>query len=180
MSEQIHEHYESGGVSTRYVLLAAAGALLLLAGAIGGFYALYSAWVPNPRPPAERRFPKPRLEAHPAAELHKLLAGQRKEMNGYHWANEKHTLIAIPIEQAMALIAKRGDKAFAPINSPTSVTGGSAPAPGLATPPTVPKSRAAPARNVKKPAQPETRKVAPTSLSQQPALGSGVQSGAER
>ena len=52
MNEHTHEHYEPGGVSTGYVLIAALGALVLLAGAIGGLYAVYAALVPNPQPPA--------------------------------------------------------------------------------------------------------------------------------
>jgi hypothetical protein len=179
MSERTHEHYEPGGVTTSYVLLAAVGALLLLAGAIGGLYAIYAAWVPNPKPPAERTFPTPRLEAHPAAELHRLLARQHKEMNGYQWANSQHTLVAIPIDRAMELIAKRGDKAFAPVNAPKPIAGGPTPTPGPAAPPTVPKNRAAPAGQVKTPAQPQTPKTAPTPLSQHPGLGSGAQLGAK-
>jgi len=191
MSERAHEHYEPGGVSTRYVLLAALGFLLLLGGGIGVLYAVYSASLPNPKPPPQRVFPAPRLEAHPRVELHKLLAQQRKELSGYRWTNSQRTLVAIPIDRAMALIAKRGDKAFAPIASAASATEspstGAPPVPQLQhpsaapqTPPTVPSNRAAPAGQVKTPAQPETPKTAPTPLSQQPGLGSEAQSGVKR
>jgi len=117
MIEHAHEHYEPGRVHTSYVLLAAAGCFGLMIGAVWILYLIYTSAVPHPQPEAPRVFPAPRLEANPAAELHRLLARQRKELSRYHWADKEHTLIAIPIDQAMKLIAQRGDKAFDPIPS---------------------------------------------------------------
>jgi hypothetical protein len=111
------ERLEPGSVHTSYVLIGAAGFLILLFGAISVFAVIYQSAVPNPQPAAPRAFPAPQLEAHPAAELHRLLARQHKELNSYRWANADHTLIAIPIQQAMKLIAQRGDQALAPIPS---------------------------------------------------------------
>jgi hypothetical protein len=137
MSEHAHEHYEPGGVHTSYVLLAAAGFLTLMIVAVGLLHIIYNAAVPQPRPEAPKLFPAPRLEADPAAELHRLLARQRKEMSSYRWANSDHTLIAIPIDQAMELIAKRGAEAYGPIPSaPKKLPPGS--------PPLVPPLQASP------------------------------------
>jgi hypothetical protein len=128
MTEHAHEHYEPGGVHTSYVLTAATGCFALMVGAVGILYLIYHAAVPHPQPEPPRLFPAPRLEADPAAELHQLLAKQRAEMSGYRWANRAHTLVAIPIDEAMKLIAARGARAFDPIPSaPIELPPGSPP-----------------------------------------------------
>lgn len=191
MSEHAHKSYEPGGVRTGYVLTAAFGAILLLAGAIGVLYAVYSAWVPRSKLPPQPTFPAPQLESHPAVELNRLLERQRARLHGYRWLNSEHTLVAIPIERAMQLIAQRGDTAFAPIASEGTATGAPSaaapaapplqhPPPPPQTPPTVPSNRAAPAGQVTPPAKPETPKKTPTPLSQHPALGTGAESGVKR
>jgi hypothetical protein len=109
------EHLEPGSVNTRRVVMAAGGSLALLAGSIVALGLVFYAVVPANHTPTVRQFPKPRQEAHPAAELHALLARQREELNGYRWTNAEHTLIAIPIERAMQIIAARGDQAYAPL-----------------------------------------------------------------
>jgi len=116
MSEEARrEHLEPGDVNTRWVVMAAGGFIALLAGSIVGLGLVFYAVVPANHTPTVRQFPKPRQEADPAAELHALLARQRKALNGYRWINTDHTLIAIPIERAMQIIAARGDRAYAPI-----------------------------------------------------------------
>lgn len=113
---------EPGGVSTRGVLIAASGAMALLAASMIVFALIFYAAVPGHRTPAIAQFPKPRLEANPAAELHTLIARQRADLEGYRWANTEHTLVAIPIKRAIEIIAGRGEQAFSPFGARTPTT----------------------------------------------------------
>jgi hypothetical protein len=118
MSEDAHRHrVEPGGVSNRRVAMFAAGYMGLLAASIGILYAVYAGKVPPDHKPAVRQFPPPRLEGHPSAALDALLAKQRVELNRYGWANADRTLVKIPIERAMGIIAARGAHAYDPIES---------------------------------------------------------------
>jgi hypothetical protein len=47
--------------------------------------------------------------------LGRLTAQQRARLSGYHWADASHTVITIPIERAMQLVAARGAGAYAPV-----------------------------------------------------------------
>ena len=149
MTEQSRsERLEPGSVSTRWVSVAAGGFLAMLAASIVLLGVFFYTVVPGNRIPAYREFPRPRQEAHPEAELNALLARQHKELNSYRWINPEHTLVGIPIERAMEIIASRGDKAYGPIeqqpngapqppaqapsasSSPPPIAGPQAPAPG--------------------------------------------------
>src|SRR6185312_1975240 len=109
------DRLEPGGMRTGWVVLAAGGFMLLLFGSLAVCYAIFVTATPRDRTPPPHAFPRPRLESDPAAELHALLDKQRKELSGYRWTNDDHTVLAIPLDRAMALIAARGEKAFAPI-----------------------------------------------------------------
>jgi hypothetical protein len=106
---------EPGGLRTGWVTVFAGGFLLLLFGSLAVFYAIFVTATPRDRTPPPHEFPPPRLESNPAVELHALLDKQRKELSDYRWANADHTVLAIPIDRAMAIIAARGEKAFASI-----------------------------------------------------------------
>jgi hypothetical protein len=67
--------------------------------------------------PPPQTFPRPRVQADDKAELMQTLERQRQELSGYRWANKEHTLVKIPIERAMQLIAAKGAQAYAPIQS---------------------------------------------------------------
>jgi hypothetical protein len=116
MTEQARsEKLEPGGVSAGRVTIVAGGFAALLVASLIGLGVVFYAAVPRDRTPAAESFPRPRLEADPAAELHALQSKQHQELNVYRWANGEHTLVAIPIERAMAIVAQRGADAFAPI-----------------------------------------------------------------
>ncbi len=144
MSEETHrEHLEPGGVRTWTVVGFAAGFMTLLAVSIGILYVFYDSSVPPRYVPQYRQLPRPRVEANPARELHVLLSKQQHEMSQYRWANKDHTLVAIPIERAMQIIAARGEKAFAPIEANPSGTA----LPQGARQPAAPPSGASPPRS---------------------------------
>jgi hypothetical protein len=134
---------EPPGVSLLPVLLAAIAALTLVLGAIWGLSAVYDWRVPNRTLPAPEQFPSPRVQTHQTEQQQELLAAQRRQLAGYAWADESRTLVRIPIERAMDIIAQRGAAAYAPLLSPGAAPaappGGAEPATtGEAKPPAAP------------------------------------------
>ncbi|HEX3938584.1 MAG TPA: hypothetical protein VHX43_13850 [Xanthobacteraceae bacterium] len=115
--EHIQYVPESSGVDTRIVLWCGVAVLALLSGAIGGLYAIYDYSVPIKSVPPLQTFPQPRVVTSEAdqAELHRLRAGQSKRLETWGWADDRHTLIQIPIARAMMLLAQKGKDAYAPL-----------------------------------------------------------------
>jgi hypothetical protein len=111
-----HVHYvpEPAGVETRAVVWSAAAALLLLGGAIAGFYAIYQHAVPIKTLPPPQAFPQPRVDTDDAERLRRLRAAQNKELETWRWADEQHTLVQVPIERAMQLLIQKGAAAYDP------------------------------------------------------------------
>jgi hypothetical protein len=106
---------EAPGVNLRAVLLAGCGAMVLLAGAIVGFHAIYRWEVRGSSLPSPAQFPAPRPETNEAAQLHGLLSEQRARLSGYAWADKEHGVVRIPIDRAMKLIVQKGEHAYDPI-----------------------------------------------------------------
>jgi hypothetical protein len=121
MSKPRDKRLEKGDIATRKVSYVAAGLMAFLIVSAGVLYAVFAAVVPADRTPAFREFPSPKLEANPAAELRALQDKQRKELSSYRWMDSGRTLIGIPLERAMAIIAARGDQAYAPIDAKPGV-----------------------------------------------------------
>lgn len=122
---------EPPGVSVRPVLSAALASVALMLGAIWGLSAVYDRWVSNHTLPAPEQFPSPRVQTNQAEQRQDLLAAQRQQLTGYAWADPDKTLVRIPIERAMDMIAQRGAGAYAPF-----LPSGHAPAPAGAEPAT--------------------------------------------
>jgi hypothetical protein len=106
---------EPPGVDLRPVLLAGAGAMLLLVAAIVAFTLIYRAMVPSRMLPPPQAFPEPQLRTNEFAQRLRLQADQRARLTGYAWADRDHGLVHIPIERAMRLIVEAGPKAYDPI-----------------------------------------------------------------
>jgi hypothetical protein len=138
MSVEEHIHYvpEPADVDTRIVLWCAAGALLLLFGAIGGLYAVYDYDVPVKTVSLPNEFPQPRVVTHEAeaAELHRLAAEQSQRLKTWRWANDQHTLVQIPIDRATRLLVQKGADAYAPLLPPGALTSPTAGAQNAITP----------------------------------------------
>jgi hypothetical protein len=117
MPHDAHLRYEpeSPAIATRGVAWAAGGALLLLAGSIVVFTAIYQHAVPVRTMPAPQAFPQPRVDTEDAAKLQQLRAAQSKQLETWHWANDRHTLVQIPIERAMQLLVQKGAAAYDPL-----------------------------------------------------------------
>jgi hypothetical protein len=113
---------EPAGVALWPVLLGALASVVLMLAAIWGLSAVYDWQVPNRPLPAAEQFPSPRVQTHQAEQLKDLLTAQRQQLTGYEWADQNKTLIRIPIERAMEIIAQRGAEAYAPLLPPGPAT----------------------------------------------------------
>lgn len=120
MSAETHTHHkpEPSAVRLGVVAAAACGTLLLLAIAIGGLYAIYQASIPVKTMPGPQNFPQPRVDTRQVEELHRIIGEQRQRLETWRWANDQHTLVQIPIERAMQLLAQKGTDAYAPLVPP--------------------------------------------------------------
>ena len=117
VEEHIQYVPESPGVDTAIVLWCALAVLALLAGAIGGLYAVYDYDVPIKFVPAPTQFPQPRVvtSQDEQAELRRLHDEQTTRLQTWRWANDRHTLVQIPIARAMKLLVQKGKDAYAPL-----------------------------------------------------------------
>ncbi len=113
---------ESPGVTVRPVLLGAFACVALMLAAIWGLNAVYDRQVPNRTLPAPEQFPSPRVQTNQIEQRQDIETAQRRLLTGYAWADQDKTLVRIPIERAMAIIAQRGAQAYAPLLPPGPAT----------------------------------------------------------
>ena len=68
--------------------------------------------VPRPNPMAEtdqQQFPAaPRLEEHPAIEVHELHSQEDKILSTYGWTDKSKGIVRVPIDRALELQLERG------------------------------------------------------------------------
>lgn len=115
---------EPAGVSLWPVLFAAFACVVLMLAAIWALNAIYDRVVPRRTLPAAEQFPSPRVQTHQADELKDQLSAQRRQLAGYEWMDQNKTLVRIPIDRAMEIIAQRGGNAYAPLLPPGAATAG--------------------------------------------------------
>lgn len=134
--EHIRYAPEPAAVELRVVVWSAIAALILLVGAIVGLRAVYQDAVPLKAVQAPTPFPQPRVDTHAAdiAKLHRLAAEQSERLKKWGWANDQHTLVQIPIERAMQLLAQEGPDAYAPLLPPSAMSSPTAAAERATTP----------------------------------------------
>ena len=113
---------EPAGVSLWPVLFGAFACVVLMLAAIWALNAVYVWQIPNRTPPAPEQFPSPRVQTHQVEQLQDLLSAQRRQLTGYAWVDQSKTLVRIPIERAMEIIAQRGAEAYAPLLPPGPAT----------------------------------------------------------
>ena len=115
--EEHHIHYapESPKVKMTFVGWTAFGALLLLVGAIGGFYGIYHAVGPIRVLPAPQEFPQPRVDTREGEELRRIREAQSAKLQTWRWSDDQRSLVQIPIERAMELLAAKGAQAYEPL-----------------------------------------------------------------
>lgn len=122
MPSEEHIQYvpESAAVEVRGVIYAAIAALVLLAGAIVGLYAVYDHAVPIKTLSSPQQSPQPQVVTSQVeiAERQRLAAEQYRLLGTWGWADAQHTLVQIPIERAMQLLAQKGGDAYEPLLPP--------------------------------------------------------------
>jgi hypothetical protein len=111
-------HFEVSDISGRNVFLVGLGVLVgtwVLTGLLYFYFAYldhYRARVsPPPLPVAGRPEalpPGPRLQQSPPRDLKALRTREDWELNHYYWIDKASGTVAIPIEQAIRIIAERG------------------------------------------------------------------------
>ena len=132
---RLQESLESPEVAIRPVLAAALGAGLLLAGTIVGLDVIWHRAVPIRTVPPPQSFPEPQVRTDERAQRLQLEEHQRERLKGYHWADQQHSLVQIPIERAMQIIAQEGAQAYAPlVPAPQALASPTAAAQRAATP----------------------------------------------
>jgi len=72
---------------------------------------------------ARRLPPEPRLLENEPENLQQVRTAENQILNGYSWADDKHTLVKIPIDRAIDLLAQRGLPSR-PQNGPQSAAAG--------------------------------------------------------
>lgn len=132
MSAEEHIQYvpEPAAVDLRLVAWAAVAALTLLGGSVAGLYGVYRHAVPVKTVSPPQQFAQPRVVTSEVevAERKRLADEQSRRLETWRWANDQHSLVQIPIERAMQLLAQKGKDAWAPLLPPqpalTSPTAG--------------------------------------------------------
>lgn len=97
------------------ILSVGLGTAALLATTLGGVMLLrnFADWPYDNTAPS--RFPAPRLQADPAAELRVFQAEQARALEGYDWMDREAGLARIPVARAMEILASRGAGAYDPL-----------------------------------------------------------------
>jgi hypothetical protein len=95
-------------------VLAVVGCFLLFVGAaIAGLLLFLNNRAPGAfSPRVESRFPSPELQTSPEVDFARLEAAQQAQLSSYAWVDRDHDLARIPIDEAMQLVAGRGEHAY--------------------------------------------------------------------
>ena len=132
MSAEPHSDHDfpSPGVANRPVIAIAAGLMAMMLGGVLLMFGFYVWQLPGRTLPAPERLPNPQVRSDERLLRQKLEAVQTERLSGYRWENSQKTLIGIPIERAMQILAARGAAVYDPIIQQPHTT---AQPPGAAT-----------------------------------------------
>ena len=110
-------------VATGVVLMAVAGFLAFIALTMTVLFFYLRTGAPGAfRQATERHFPEPALQKKPQADLKRFELEQRMSLSGYGWIDRSRGIARIPIEEAMRIIAARGDHAYDPPEPPPTAS----------------------------------------------------------
>src|SRR5207248_5797139 len=112
---------EPPNVATGIVIVATAGFLAFVALSMAGLFVYLRSAAPGLLTRAvEHHFPEPTLQKNPQEDLKRYEREQRTALSTYGWVDRSKGLARIPIEEAMRLIAAKGDHAYDPPDQPAS------------------------------------------------------------
>lgn len=116
--EQTTVRYEERDIIPRHVLYIGFGVLISTLVIVFAMHLLFSymrnlkAQASPTTSPLERRLdqypPEPRIQAEPAHDYESMYYGDQWKLHHYEWIDKQKGIVAIPIDRAMNLIAKRG------------------------------------------------------------------------
>lgn len=107
-------------IDNRAVIAVVGGFLLFVGAAIAGLLLFLNSQAPGAfSPRVERRFPSPELQTSPEVDLVRLDAVQHGQLSSYAWVDRDHDIARIPIDEAMRLVAGRGQHAYDAPQAPT-------------------------------------------------------------
>ena len=106
-------------VAANVVVMAVVGFLGFVALTMAGVFFFLKARAPDAwQPPVEHRFPEPVLQKNPQADLKRFELEQRRALSEVGWVDRQQGLVRIPIDEAMRIIAARGEHAYDPLDPP--------------------------------------------------------------
>lgn len=111
------DRLEPDSTNPRLLFAVAGAVLLLLALSFGMVLWFYTANVPERGAIVPRQFPSPQLLRDETDERLRAEGEQRARLKGYRWVDRDKGLIAIPIDEAMRMIAAKGSNGYAPIDT---------------------------------------------------------------
>jgi hypothetical protein len=112
--------FATAGVGNRAVAVIAAGLMAMMLGAVAMLIGFYVWQLPERALPPPRQLPAPQVRVDERALRAEIETEQRQRLTGYRWENPEKTLIGIPIERAMQIIAARGANAYDSLMAPSS------------------------------------------------------------
>jgi hypothetical protein len=102
-------------VATGVVIMAVVGFLAFVGLTMTGLFFYLRIGAPGAlRQASERHFPEPALQKKPQDDLKRFELEQRMALSGYGWVDRVKGIARIPIEEAMRIVAVRGDHAYDP------------------------------------------------------------------
>ena len=112
-------------VATGVVIMAVVGFLAFVGLTMTGLFFYLRIGAPGAlRQASEHHFPEPALQKKPQDDLKRFELEQRMALSGYGWVDRAKGIARIPIEEAMRIVAARGDHAYDPLEpSPTAPSG---------------------------------------------------------
>jgi hypothetical protein len=114
---------EPPGVATGIVMIAVAAFLGFVAVMMAVLFFYLKAGAPIAlRPAIEHPFPEPALQKTPQDDLKQFELEQRMALSGYGWIDRSKDIARIPIDEAMRIIASRGDHAYDPLDPPAGAS----------------------------------------------------------
>lgn len=109
-------------VATGIVITTIAGFLVFVALFAAGLFFYLRSTAPSAfKAAVEHQFSEPALQKKPQADLRRFEREQRAALSGYGWVDRPSGLVRIPIEEAMRIIAARGDHAYDPLDPPVNI-----------------------------------------------------------
>ncbi len=110
-------------VATGIVISAVAGFLAFVALSMTGLFFYLRSTAPEAfKTAVENHFPEPTLQKSPQDDLRRFEREQRAALSGDGWVDRSGELVRIPIEEAMRIIAARGDHAYDALDPPVDMS----------------------------------------------------------